>query len=97
MTPNDAASEIYSAFLVAEEGTASSFRALMETFSAKGLPCSYTERGSHYFHAPKAGGKVDRTHLTQIGRARPTRRRAYRRLFAPSTRPIGANVRHLAG
>jgi transposase len=70
VTLDDATSEIYSAFLVAEEGTASSFRALMETFAARGLPCSlYTDRGSHYFHTPSAGGKVDRTHLTQVGRA----------------------------
>ncbi len=26
-------------------------------------------RGSHYFHTPKAGGKVDKTKLTQVGRA----------------------------
>src|SRR5665213_658441 len=25
--------------------------------------------GSHYFHTPEAGGKVDRTRLTQVGRA----------------------------
>ena len=42
----------------------------METFSARGLPCSlYTDRGSHYFHTPEAGGKVDRDNLTQVGRA----------------------------
>src|SRR5450432_3264019 len=29
----------------------------------------YTDRGSHYFHTRQAGGKVDRTHLTQVGRA----------------------------
>ena len=29
----------------------------------------YTDRGAHYFHAPKAGGDVDRGHLTQVGRA----------------------------
>src|SRR5690606_23582306 len=34
------------------------------------LPCSlYTDRASHYFHTPRAGGKVDRAHLTQVGRA----------------------------
>lgn len=38
--------------------------------SAKGLPCAlYTERGGHYFHTPTAGGKVDKTRPTQIGRA----------------------------
>ncbi len=29
----------------------------------------YTDRGSHYFHTPEAGGKVSRTQLTQVGRA----------------------------
>ena len=35
-----------------------------------GLPLSlYTDRGSHYFHTPEAGGKVDRSQPTQVGRA----------------------------
>jgi transposase len=70
VTMDDATSEIYSAFLVEEEGTASSFRGLLETFAVKGLPSSlYTDRGSHYFHTPKAGEKVDKSVLTQVGRA----------------------------
>jgi len=67
---DDASSEIYSAFLVAEEGTASTFRALSEVIGVRGLPLSlYTDRGSHYFLTPEAGGPVDRTRLTQVGRA----------------------------
>jgi len=70
VTMDDATSEIYSAFLVDEEGTASSFRGLAETITKKGLFSSfYTDRGSHYFYTPKAGGKVDRRQLTQVGRA----------------------------
>ena len=70
VTMDDATSAIYSAFLVGEEGTASTFRALEEVFGKHGLPLSlYTDRGSHYFHTPEAGGKVDRANLTQIGRA----------------------------
>jgi transposase len=70
VTMDDATSTIYSAFLVEEEGTASTLRGLAETFAAKGLPSSlYTDRGSHYFHTPKAGGPVDKEHLTQVGRA----------------------------
>jgi hypothetical protein len=70
VTLDDATSEIYSAFLVEEEGTASSFRGLRETIERHGLFCSlYTDRGSHYFHTPKAGESVDRHHLTQVGRA----------------------------
>ena len=62
VTMDDATNEIYSAFLVEEEGTASTFRALLEVFGEHGLPLSlYTDRGSHYFQTPEAGGKVDRT------------------------------------
>ncbi len=70
VTMDDATSEIYSAFLVPEEGTASTFRGLWEVFSARGLALSlYTDRGSHYFYTPAAGGKVDRKNPTQVGRA----------------------------
>jgi len=70
VTLDDATSAIYSAFLVDEEGTASTFRALGEVFGEHGLPLSlYTDRGSHYFHTPAAGGKVDRSRPTQVGRA----------------------------
>ncbi len=70
VTMDDATSEIYSMFLVEEEGTASSLRGLEETVDRKGLFSSlYTDRGSHYFVTPKAGGKVDKTRLTQVGRA----------------------------
>ena len=70
VTLDDATSTIYSAFLVEEEGTASSLRACLEVFSKKGLPGSlYTDRGSHYFFTPKAGEAVDKHRLTQVGRA----------------------------
>lgn len=70
VTMDDATSTIYSAILVAEEGSVSSFLGLAETIAAHGLPCSlYTDRGSHYFHTPEAGGKVAKDVLTQVGRA----------------------------
>lgn len=70
VTLDDATSAIYSAFLIEEEGTTSSFRGLAEVIEANGLFCSfYTDRGSHYFHTPKAGGAVDRLQPTQVGRA----------------------------
>jgi len=69
-TMDDATSEIYSLFFVDEEGTASSFRGLHEVIEQKGLFCAlYTDRGSHYFHTPKAGEAVDKKALTQLGRA----------------------------
>jgi transposase len=70
VTMDDATSEIYSMFLVEEEGTASTFRALGEVIGEHGLFCSlYTDRGSHYFYTPKAGEKVSKTQQTQVGRA----------------------------
>jgi transposase len=70
VTMDDATNTIYSALLVEEEGTASTFRALLEVFTARGLPVSlYTDRGSHYFFTPHAGEAVDRDRPTQVGRA----------------------------
>lgn len=69
-TLDDATSELYSLILVEQEGTASSFLGLAETIVKKGLfRAFYTDRGSHYFHTPKAGGKVDKSRPTQVGRA----------------------------
>jgi transposase len=69
VTLDDATSAILSAFLVEEEGTASSFRGLREVIEAHGLFCSlYTDRGSHYFYTPKAGEAVSKERLTQVGR-----------------------------
>jgi transposase len=70
VTLDDATSAILSAFLVAEEGTASTFRALREVFERHGLPLSlYTDRGAHYFHTAEANEKAGRAGLTQVGRA----------------------------
>ena len=70
VTMDDATSEICSMFLVDEEGTASSMRGMAEVVAQHGLFCSlYTDRGSHYFFTPEAGGKVSKTMLTQVGRA----------------------------
>jgi transposase len=70
VTLDDASSAILSAFLVEQEGTASSFRGLAEVIARHGLFCSlYTDRGSHYFYTPKAGEPVDRSRSTEVGRA----------------------------
>jgi Helix-turn-helix domain len=70
VTLDDATGEVYSAILVAQEGTMSSFLGLAETIAEHGLfSAFYTDRGSHYFITPKTGGKVDKTQLTQVGRA----------------------------
>ena len=70
VTLDDATSGILSAFLVEEEGTASTFRGLREVVEKHGLFCElYTDRGSHYFYTPVAGEKVSKAKLTQVGRA----------------------------
>jgi transposase len=69
VTMDDATSEILSMFLVEEEGTASTFRALREVVSEHGLFCElYTDRGGHYVYTPEPG-VVSKTQLTQVGRA----------------------------
>jgi len=70
VTMDDATNEHYSMFFVQEEGTASSFRGVQEVIEKQGLFCSfYSDRGSHYWHTPEAGGKVDKHNLTQFGQA----------------------------
>lgn len=70
VTMDDATNEHYSMFFVEQEGTGSSFQGIQEVVEARGLFSSlYTDRGSHYWHTPEAGGKVDKNNLTQFGRA----------------------------
>jgi hypothetical protein len=70
VTMDDATSEVYSGFFTDEEGTWSSFRGVRETLENQGLFSSfYSDRGSHYWHTPQAGGAVDKKRPTQFGRA----------------------------
>jgi transposase len=67
---DDATSEIYYAQLVEEESTATVMAGLREVIETKGVFCSlYSDRGSHFFYTPVAGGKVDKSRPTQVGRA----------------------------
>ena len=67
---DDATSEIYYAQLVEEESTRTVMAALREVIERRGLFCSlYRDRGSHFFVTQKAGDKVDKHRLTQVGRA----------------------------
>lgn len=67
---DDATSEIYYAQLVEEESTLTTMAGVREVIERKGLFCSlYSDRGSHFFYTPKAGEAVDKTRLTQFGRA----------------------------
>lgn len=70
VTMDDATNEHYDMFFVDEEGTSSSFRGVKAVIESHGLFCSfYSDRGSHYWHTPNAGGKVDKQNPTQFGRA----------------------------
>ena len=67
---DDATSEIYYAQLVAEESTRTVMTAVREVIERKGLFCAlYSDRGSHFFYTPKTGEPVDKSRLTQFGRA----------------------------
>jgi transposase len=67
---DDASSEIYYAQLVEEESTRTVMEGLRTVIENKGLFCAlYSDRGSHFFVTAKAGEKVDKHRLTQVGRA----------------------------
>ena len=70
VTMDDATSVHTSMFFCGQEGTASSFHGVGQTIARYGLFASlYSDRGAHYFTTPDAGGKVDKVHLSQFGRA----------------------------
>ena len=70
VTMDDATNEHYSMFFVEEEGTQSSFQGVRDVIERQGLfSAFYSDRGSHYWITPEAGGKVDKHNLTQFGRA----------------------------
>jgi hypothetical protein len=70
VTMDDATNEHYGMRFVEEEGMAGSRLGIREVIRARGLPCAfYSDRGSHYWTTPEVGGKVDKAHPTQFGRA----------------------------
>jgi hypothetical protein len=95
VTMDDATSEHYSMFLTEEEGTASRFRGIREVIEPKGLPGSfYSDRGSHYWRTPEAGGQVDKVHPTQFGRT--LRQLGIERIAAYSPEARGRSERAFA-
>ena len=67
---DDATSEIYDARLVEEEGTRTLLPAIRAVVQQQGVFCAlYSDRASHFFVTPKAGGKIDPNRVTQVGRA----------------------------
>jgi len=67
---DDATSAIYYAQLTEEESTLSVMAGLKEVIEGQGVFCAlYSDRGSHFWLTPKAGGKIDPHRVTQVGRA----------------------------
>lgn len=67
---DDATTQIYYAQLAEEESTLTVMAGLKEVIECKGVFCAlYSDRGSHFWLTPKAGGKIDPRRLTQVGRA----------------------------
>src|SRR5450756_2970277 len=67
---DDATSEIYYAQLVEEESTRTVMTGVKEVIETEGLFCAlYSDRASHFFVTKKAGEKVEKYRLTQLGRA----------------------------
>ena len=67
---DDATSRIYYAQLVEEESTMTVLGALRKVIEQEGVFCAlYSDRASHFFWTPRAGGKVDPERPTQVGRA----------------------------
>lgn len=67
---DDATKRVLYAQLWPGETTEAVMTALREVFERHGLPIAlYTDRARWAFHTPKAGGKVDPRHPTQLGRA----------------------------
>jgi transposase len=67
---DDATNEVYYAQLVEEESTATVMAALRQVVEERGLFCAlYSDRASHFFLTPKVGEPVDRSRVTQVGRA----------------------------
>ena len=64
VTMDAATSAHYAMFFVEEAGTASSFQGVREVIESRGLCSSfYSDRGSHYWTTPEAGGKVDKVNV----------------------------------
>lgn len=67
---DDATKRLLYAQLWPAETTVAVMTALRTVFARHGLPVAlYTDRAGWAFHTPQAGGRVDRTRLTQVGRA----------------------------
>jgi transposase len=95
---DDATKRVLYAELWPGETTAAIMTALRTVITTYGLPMAlYTDRAHWAFNTPQAKGPVDKTHLTQVGRAGASRRRAHSGLLAAGARPQRAAQPDLSG
>jgi transposase len=67
---DDATSQVLYAQLWESETSLAVMSALKEVIGKHGIPMSlYTDRAGWAFETPKAGAKVDKSHMTQVGQA----------------------------
>ena len=90
---------VYSAILVEEEGTASSFRALAEVVTDMACSARSTPTAAATISTRPAAGGPRRPGASDPGRpgAGRARHRARRRLLAAGARPLRARLPHLGG
>ena len=70
LVSDDATKRVLHAALYPTESQHAVMTSLAAVLRREGLPMAlYTDRAGWAFHTPKAKGPVDKTHLTQIGRA----------------------------
>ncbi len=70
LVSDDATKRVLVATFFPSESTLAVMTSLAVVLRAEGLPMAlYTDRAHWAFHTPKANGPVDKTHLTQVGRA----------------------------
>jgi transposase len=68
--PDDATNQVLHAALYPSESTQAVMMALATVFRVQGFPIAlYTDRAKWAFYTPQAKQPVDKTHLTQVGRA----------------------------
>lgn len=70
LVSDDATKRVLAAMFFPAESTLAVMTTLARVLRAAGLPMAlYTDRAGWAFHTPKAKGPVDKTRLTQVGRA----------------------------
>lgn len=93
VTMADATHEHYAMRCVAEDGTAASLLGVRDVIARRGLFAALdTDRGSHYWHTPEAGGQVDKRNPTPFGQAMARRGIEMIAAYSPEARGRSARL-----